>query len=144
MNWGKGIALAMACFIGMMAFFFVKAAQSPEPLVTEDYYAEELVYQQRIDATQRADALEAPVQFEATRTGLRLRFPASVSGAPIQGRLKLLRMDAPEHDRDIVVEHVQGGIFTTATTLLSGPYAAQLDWSAGDTTYASATRLIVP
>lgn len=144
MNWGKGIALAMACFIGMMAFFFVKAAQSPEPLVTEDYYGEELAYQGRIDAARRAGALDSSVTITGTRAGIVLRFPASVRTATITGRLKLLRMDAPEHDRELALKDVRDGVFTASTTLLTGPYTAQLDWSAGGVTYYTETRVVVP
>lgn len=144
MNWGKGLALAMACFIGMMAFFFVKAAQVPQPLVTEDYYAEELVYQARIDAAGRANALEAPVSMQADRTSITVEFPASVREGGITGTLHLLRMNDEALDQQLVVKAGPDGRFTAATTLVTGPYRAQLDWTANGHTYYTETQLLVP
>ncbi len=37
MNWGKGLALTLAVFAGLMAWFVVMALRNPEPLVTEQY-----------------------------------------------------------------------------------------------------------
>lgn len=144
MNWGKGLALAMACFIGMMAFFFVKAAQSPQPLVTEDYYAEELAYQARIDATGRANALEAPVNIQAERTAITVEFPASVRESGITGTLHLLRMDDEALDQQLAVMAGADGRFTAATTLVTGPYRAQLEWTANGRSYYTETQLVVP
>ncbi|MBK6476369.1 MAG: FixH family protein [Flavobacteriales bacterium] len=59
MNWGKGITLALIAFAGMMAYFLIRASGNPSPLVTDKYYEQELKYQQRINNTNRADALSA-------------------------------------------------------------------------------------
>ena len=41
LNWGHGIFITLTLFIGMMAWFMVRAIGNQEELVTEDYYKEE-------------------------------------------------------------------------------------------------------
>ncbi|MBK7086384.1 MAG: FixH family protein [Flavobacteriales bacterium] len=77
MNWGKGLAIAMIAFAGMLAYFLVLAAQNPEPLIAEDYYEQELKYQDRIDAGSRTLALSGRC-IAATREVLTVGFPPEV------------------------------------------------------------------
>ena len=48
-NWGTKIALSFVGFCGLMIFMTVKSFNTDFHLVTEDYYAEELQYQDHID-----------------------------------------------------------------------------------------------
>lgn len=50
MNWGKGITLFLASFIAFMGFLVYKTLQIDFDLVADDYYAQEIAYQDRIDA----------------------------------------------------------------------------------------------
>ena len=82
MNWGKGLTIALIVFAGMMAWFVVMAHRNPEPLVTEEYYAEELKYQQRIDHTERALAMSKAVRMDVgnDRVLLQFQFKGEVIG----------------------------------------------------------------
>lgn len=95
MNWGKGLALALIAFAGMMAWFVVMAARNPSPLVTEEIMKKELKFQERIDHTARANALSAPVHMIVTANELRLEFPQEFHGKTISGELTLLRPNDP-------------------------------------------------
>ncbi len=74
MNWGKGLALSLIAFAAMMAAFGIASARRSEALVTEEYYEEELRFQDRIDAQDRAHALSAeqalPLRQRAIRESL--------------------------------------------------------------------------
>ena len=49
MNWGRGIALALALFIGFIATLITILISQKVDLVSEDYYAQEINFQQEID-----------------------------------------------------------------------------------------------
>lgn len=144
MNWGKGLALTMMAFAGMMAYFLVRAAQNPEPLITEKYYEQELKYQGRIDAGSRALALSGAVRMDASRTGVTIVFPEEVKQRALSGSLLLLRANDESDDRSIVIPSAPDGRFEEAIPLRSGRYIAQLEWSADTVKYYSETQLMVP
>ncbi len=142
MNWGKGLALALIAFAGMMAWFVVMASRNPSPLVTEEYYEKELVFQERIDHTQRANALSKPVQFDVTAEHLRLQFPEEFHGKAITGELTLLRPNDPRADQVIAVN--SNGVFErSAMALWPGRYNVSLEWTVDGARYFTEEKLVV-
>ncbi|MBK8339727.1 MAG: FixH family protein [Flavobacteriales bacterium] len=145
MNWGKGLAMALAAFAGLMVFFIVMAARNPEPLVTEQYYEEELKYQERIDNSERANALTRAVRIEVNGQGVRLSFPEEMHDRAIHGELTLLRPNDPIADRHVTITPDGSGVFETVDLgLLSGRYNALLEWSVDGVAYYTEEKLMVP
>lgn len=144
MNWGKALALALIAFAGMMTWFAVMASRHPEPLVTDNYYAEELHFQTRIEETQRARSLSAPVMIDPQRNGVQVVFPDELHGRHITGTLTLLRPNGPSADRSMRVGTDSARWGTTEITLLPGRYNATLLWKADGVSYSSEQKLHVP
>lgn len=144
MNWGKGLALAMIAFTGMLGYFLVLAAQNPEPLIADDYYVQELRYQERIDASSRALALSSAVRIDATRDRITLTFPDDVREKNITGTLTLLHAQDPAADRTLVIRNAVAAHLQEPIALRTGRYIAQLDWMADTVTYRSEAHLMVP
>ncbi len=144
MNWGKGLALALIAFAGMMTWFVIKATQNPMPLVTEDYYGAELKFQQRINEQARTKALSAPVAIALTRTSLHLDLPAEMQGRNVAGTLTLLRPNDPRADRTITLPASMSGFFSMQDMdLLPGRYNALLEWQADGLTYYTEEKAYV-
>lgn len=136
MNWGKALTIALIVFATMMAGFIITAARNPEPLVAEDYYVQELRFQERIDEAARARALSAPVRIVLARGGVRVSFPADVQGDEITGKLVLQRPNDPAADRSLEVTADGDGVFSSGDVgLLPGRYNASLHWTAGGVRY---------
>lgn len=136
MNWGKALVIALIVFATMMAGFIIIAARNPEPLVANDYYAQELRFQERIDEAARARALSAPVRIVLARGGVRVSFPADVRGGTITGKLVLQRPNDPGADRSLDVTADSDGVFIAGDAgLLPGRYNAALHWTAGGVRY---------
>lgn len=144
MNWGKGLALVMIAFVGMMAYFLVRAAQNPEPLIAENYYAQELGFQSRIDASSRALALSGAVRMAATRSLVTVDFPDEVKDKELGGTLMLLRANDDRDDHSVVFRAAPTGHFQETIALQPGRYIAQLEWTADTLKYYSESQLIVP
>lgn len=144
MNWGKGLALALFAFALMMTWFVFKASQHPSPLVTEDYYGEELKFQVRIDQAARAKALSAPVRFTLTRGSVQVELPAEMKGRTVTGTLALQRPNDPRGDRTIVIRATSTATTKVAVQLLPGRYNAAMEWQADGTTYFTEEKVHVP
>ncbi|HEY0976364.1 MAG TPA: FixH family protein [Flavobacteriales bacterium] len=144
MNWGKGLALALIAFAGMLAWFAVMASQHPEPLVTEDYYAEELLFQSRIEEEARARSLSAPVSIDLQRDGIELVFPQELDGLPITGTLTLLRPNGPTADLTVPIRSDHVRFQLRDISLLPGRYNAALAWEVDGVKYRSERKLYVP
>lgn len=143
MNWGKALALSLAAFVALMAWFLWKASSHVESLVTDDYYAQELKYQDRIDAQARSSALSAPVAFTIADDRIQVRFPQELAVKGITGSLRLMRPNDARGDRSVEVRADSTGLFTSeALDLLPGRYDASLDWQADGVRYHSADKLV--
>lgn len=145
MNWGKSMMLVLVLFAVMMACFLVVATRNPEPLVTERYYEQELVYQQRIDAMKRTEAIGTRVRIAVSRQGVELLFPIMKESGSITGELHLLRPNDPADDRRIKVEAEQGvPLRSEALALRPGLYVAKLEWGVGGVMYYTEEKVVVP
>lgn len=145
MNWGKGLALSLIAFAAMMAAFGIASARRTEQLVTEEYYAEELRYQQRIDAQERARALSAPVLMRIAGDRMELRFPPELAGKRITGTLTLLRPNDARADRKLEVAADSAGVFVSAPLRLwPGRYDASLEWFVDGLAHHTAEKLLAP
>lgn len=141
MNWGKGLVLALVSFAALMAWFIVKAQQNPEPLVTEQYYEQELKYQERIEATERANRI-GEVGITATRTSVRISFPDSLRGSTITGDLLLQRPNDPSEDRMYTVT-ASAGMTDLDAELTAGRYNAELSWTTNGIPYFTKAKITV-
>lgn len=145
MNWGKGLALTLLAFIGLMAWFLVMAARSPESLVTEQYYEQELRYQDRIDDMERAHALTEAVHMEVSGHSIRLIFPPEFRASRITGELTLLRPNDPAADKVLPVTADGTGSFeAVGLDLVPGRYNASLAWAVEGVSYFTTEKLVVP
>jgi len=80
LNWGVGIVITIACFIGFIMFFVIKMSTDKKydhDLVTEEYYKQELAYQDQIDAQQNSARLVKNIQVEVNAEGIQIMFPFS-------------------------------------------------------------------
>jgi len=89
MNWGYKIIAVYAVFVAGMLFLAYQSFRQNIELVTEDYYAKELVYQQRIDQTKRAGLLSAPVNITVASQELSIIFPKDFISKKITGDVTL-------------------------------------------------------
>lgn len=55
MNWGKGIAIALALFMGFIIYLGVTLMSQDVDLETEDYYLREMAYDEEIKAIKNAN-----------------------------------------------------------------------------------------
>jgi len=84
-NWGHGIAIVIGAFMIMILYFLFNSFTYKQELVSDDYYAKEVAYQQEIDKRENTQGL--PIEAEFTEKGLVLTFPHSTA----KGKLHFFR-----------------------------------------------------
>ncbi len=145
MNWGWKIAIAYSLFVVMMLSLVVVANRQKIDLVSQDYYAQEIKYQQRIDARGNSKALAESLQFEwlAAESRLLVNFPGSVQAA--SGTLHLYRPSDASQDKTFPMTFSGGQpVSVSLEGLSSGFWRVQLDWAAGGALYFDETTIILP
>ncbi|MCB9224763.1 MAG: FixH family protein [Crocinitomicaceae bacterium] len=99
MNWGKGIAIVIVMFMLYIASFVYRAFQRDADLVTEDYYEQEVNYdQQKIDK-QNYQEINGDVTITKNEDGIYLQFPEEVDPS-VSGKINFYRPDSKKFDRE--------------------------------------------
>ena len=93
-NWGTGIVLAFIGFIAFIMYFVISMNFNEKynhDLVTEDYYKEELGYQNDIDKQNNTKELKENISYTKTDEGLVFIFPETFDPKKITGKVFLYR-----------------------------------------------------
>jgi len=129
MNWGKGLALFFGGFILFMGgLVTVCMMQEDLHLVTQNYYEEEIKYQEQIDRTVNANSLDYKViTFHAKKKSLSLDLPLGAVGT-----LQLFRPSDARLDQKISIEMIHPTLSIDLRDLKPGYWKMMLTWEAGD------------
>ena len=134
MNWGKWIIVAFVLFAAFIATLVTVCVRQDVPLVSKEYYKEELQYQNTIEQMNNANALEERPEISVNGNTITVAYNrfAEVES----GELKLLRPSDPNLDKLFKLEPTSdSGQSFTITNAQAGLYRARLQWSQEGTSY---------
>jgi len=143
MNWGKKILIVYIVFVLGIVFMVYKASTQNSDLVTTDYYAKELKYQDKIEEVKRLSALSAPVEYAIKDNTLTIKFPKDFAGKQLAGEAVLycpsnekkdLRKRFTLQDEPLQLEIPAGS---------KGLYELHLSWQDGGVTYYFEKKIII-
>lgn len=89
MNWGYKILFVYLAFVAGIVFMVVKSSNQKMDLVTTDYYAKELKYQDKIDEAKRTSSLSKEIECTVVNQQLKVVFPKDFTGKTIAGDVTL-------------------------------------------------------
>ena len=143
MNWGHKIIIVYAVFVAGMLFLAFKSSKQNVDLVTEDYYAKELQYQQKIDELKRTALLSTPVNFEVVNHALTIRFPKDFDAKKIKGDVALYCPSDEKKDinRQFIVTDSAVNIPIPAS--YHGLYYVKINWMADSVNYYFEQKIII-
>jgi nitrogen fixation protein FixH len=91
-HWGHGIAIFFSLFVAVMLTALFMSKKEKVDLVTEDYYAQELVYQDRIDQKRNARNAGMEVKTLNENEYLVIELPELLKNASkVEGNITLYR-----------------------------------------------------
>ena len=138
MNWGTGVVIAMVSFMIFILTFVYRSVVMDEyqhELVSEDYYKDELHYQEEIDKLNNAAALEVNLTVSRTSEGLLLRFPGNLEPGKISGSIRVQRPSKKALDIELPVQLSGYEQLIPDEKLVSGKYLISVDWKHGESEY---------
>ena len=122
--------------MGFIMFFVIKMSTDTKydhDLVTEEYYKEELAYQDQIDAQQNSAHLAENIQVEVSAEGIQILFPSEK--IDIEGKVNLYRPSNKKLDLEIPVNLENQQMMIPAEKLVEGKYKLSIHWKWNGTTY---------
>jgi hypothetical protein len=130
-NWGTGIVLAFIGFIAFIMYFVINMNVNKKydhDLVTEDYYKEELNYQNSIDKETSSRALKDNITWKKTEAGLLLKFPEEFNSEDITGKVFLYRPSNKQLDFETTISLSNHNLLIPDNRLLDGRWNIYVDW----------------
>ncbi|NMH86737.1 FixH family protein [Flavivirga algicola] len=130
-NWGTGIIIAFIGFISFIMYFIITMNVDDaydHDLVTEDYYAEELVYQKDIDKLKNAKKLKENITYKKTAEGLVIQFPEAIDIKKITGNVFLYRPSNKHLDFETAISLSKPTLLIPDNRLVDGRWNIKIDW----------------
>lgn len=143
MNWGNKILIVYLVFVAGIVFMVVKSSMLKTDLVTTDYYAKELKYQDKIDEMGRVSALSAPVRHEIKEGVLVIEFPGDFSGKELTGEAVLYCPADKSKDITVPFALTDTVLKIALPSYYTGLYRLQLSWKDGNTTYYFENKIFI-
>lgn len=140
MNWGKGLTIFITCFILFIGALVYSSFQVKVPLVADDYYEQEINYQQKIDAR---TALNKLGEVEIFQNG-----PSADFKLPIEGESNVeitwICFNDTEQDFTSSTTSLSDGTFKVdISKQLAGHYDLKINITQGDNYYYTNKRFII-
>ena len=145
MNWGLRIILLYTAFVGGMLFLVYKCTQQNIDLVSPDYYAQEIKYQEKIDRlnnSQHQDVRLAVV-YAVEKDLIQITFPSSSTSNNTTGEIVLFRPDNSKLDFKIPIDIADGVQNIPTDKLSKGLWRVKSSWSTNETPYYQEEKIII-
>lgn len=143
-TWGHGITVGYILFVGYILYFVFTSFSQNIDLVAEDYYAQEIVFQDRIEATKNAEKYLANVQVEPSDEGLQIHFDEIVTADFQAGEIYFFRPSDAELDLKIPLTLDESGALLIPKQMLStGRYEIQLSWKSSTEEYFLKRQVVI-
>jgi nitrogen fixation protein FixH len=136
--WPVSIIAFFALALAGLAAFITFCVMHPTDLVMQDYYEQELRYQDQIDRTTRARALDAlaSVAYDQPTRRITIALPLAENGAKVSGNIHLYRPSEAALDRHVQLDlDARGTQVLDASDLRPGLWKVKVQWKRGDEEY---------
>ncbi|HEY9178367.1 MAG TPA: FixH family protein [Flavipsychrobacter sp.] len=134
-GWGSRIALLYGGFVVLIAGLVTGSMRQDFDLVADNYYQQEIAYQNVLDAGKNQAALSAPVRVYANETAVMIEFPADFTDQLINGDVHFYSPIEASWDKEIKLNNVLSSITIPRSELKNTRYKVKINWTANEKTY---------
>ncbi len=135
-SWGYKITILYAGFVALIICMVTLAMRQKVDLVSKDYYEQELQFQEKINKTNRANALEESLTWEIQSGELKLNFPCQFNKQIISGSVYFFRPSDDSMDKTITIPADTLLVKKINTLQLKkGAYKMQVSWEVNKVEY---------
>lgn len=144
LSWGYRVTILYLGFAALIIYFVTRSVNEKVDLVTPDYYAQELKYQDKIESISRTNELTNAMVIDYNEAGLNLMFPSDFKGKKIEGSIHLFRPS--DNTKDVSVDiapdiNLTQNVATDALT--KGLYRVKVDYTVEGVAYYSEKQIVI-
>ncbi len=135
MSWGKKITILYLSFVALIVTLVVLCFGQKVELESKDYYAQELKFQDKIDAINNEKNSLATITHVLNDSHLVLSADSSLIAEGLEGTINFFRPSDSSKDLNLKMNFVDGKQIINTSTLTHGVYKLQLSWIANKRHY---------
>ena len=143
MNWGYKILFVYIFFVAGIIVLVAKSSMQNQDLVTKDYYEQELKYQDKIDQTERANALSSLVKYEIREHDIMINFPQEMKNTDLKAHILLYCTTDKNKDIEKNISTKDGIILMPFAAVNKGLHELKISWTANNTEYYYEHKLFI-
>lgn len=128
MNFGVKITILYLSFVGMILTLVFMCYNQNVELVSKDYYAQELKFQDKIDAIHNEKSLEKSISHVISGKEILLTIDPSLNAADFSGNINFFRPSDSSKDVKLKMNFVDNQQSVNTSALIHGVYKMQLSW----------------
>ena len=141
MNWGKSIFLSFVLFAAFILFMVVRAFQEDFDLVAEDYYAQEINYQNKLEQKANLADLDEKILLKQVDQSVTLTFPP---GQNPEGEIHFYHPSRKMFDKKIPISIGAENTQTIDRThLIAGQYRVNITWKSEGEEYFQQEKIFI-
>jgi len=134
MNFGNKLLVVFAVFAGLMSYMVYRCFSVPVDLVSNEYYKDEIAYQDVIDGTKNANALQGKATVKESATDVVIQLPEEMKNHSVKGTVLFYCPSNMDNDRHITLATDANGKQAIDIKKFSkGNYTVKIDWKDHDT-----------
>lgn len=127
-TWGHGVTIAFILFMVYILSFVYRSFVNEVDLVAEDYYAQEIAYQDRIDDIANAKHLEDDIHVRQTSEGVEIAFPEEELIDAGSGTIQFFRPSDEELDIQVPLQLYEARQQLPLQLFHKGRYKVNIAW----------------
>ena len=145
-QWPVGIAIIYVFFVLLLVAFIIFSRFQRVDLVTEDYYDQEIKYQQQINRIERAQSLSEPLRwiYNKQEESLTVQFPPEFDPIKVRGNILFFRPSDAKQDKLVALNLLSDGTQLISTeNLTTGYWKIKFFWQIENNDYYKEGILVV-
>lgn len=142
-NWGTGITIAIIAFMSFILFMVIQAINTNADLYAEDYYDQEIKFQNKINARTNYLKIKDELVLLQNDTSVTVKFPSFFEGKTIAGTIYFYRANNADFDQEYLITRENNQQEITTKKLVTGRYSVKISWKTNDTPYYYEKLIIV-
>lgn len=135
MNFGGKIVILYLSFVALILTLVFNCYSMDVDLVSKDYYAQELNFQQRINATNNEKSLPASISHTVNDKTVVLTIDSVLLSNDFKGTITFFRPSDSKKDVSFKMNFVNNQQIIDAKDLIHGAYKLQLSWTSKQKNY---------
>jgi hypothetical protein len=143
LNWGLGLVIGYLCFAILMSTLVIKSFNQNSDLVHEDYYGEELKYQDRINRGVESLSLKGKIICDKTSDEIIIKFPKEMEEKNVHGDILFFRPSDKNKDVKTNLNLIHGEQRFPIQQFSKGLYKIQINWEASEKKYFNEETIII-